>query len=159
MYLAVRCGPVGQEGNGGHAHNDQLALELQIDGEDWISDAGTYLYTPSPSLRNRYRSVAAHFSPQTDPPREPASLDVATFLLPDTALAKCLHFDGRSFSGMHEGFGQPIRRQIEIRESEIVITDAAKSPLKLKALPNVSRRWSPSTGIRPSPGYGIARAA
>jgi len=28
LYLALRCGSIGQNGNGGHAHNDQLTLEL-----------------------------------------------------------------------------------------------------------------------------------
>ena len=52
VYLVVRCGPVGQHGVGGHAHNDQLAIELSVDGEPWIQDPGTYLYTPIPELRN-----------------------------------------------------------------------------------------------------------
>ena len=38
------CLAVGQDGNGGHAHNDQLSIELNVDGEDWIADPGTYLY-------------------------------------------------------------------------------------------------------------------
>ncbi|MCH8006322.1 MAG: heparinase II/III family protein, partial [Planctomycetes bacterium] len=36
FYLAVRCGPVGQNGLGGHAHNDQLAIELSVENRDWI---------------------------------------------------------------------------------------------------------------------------
>lgn len=56
----VRCGSVGQNGNGGHAHDDQLSFELSIDGVRLIVDSGTYLYTPVPALRNRFRSAAMH---------------------------------------------------------------------------------------------------
>lgn len=56
----VRCGSVGQNGNGGHAHDDQLSFELSIDGVRLIVDPGTYLYTPVPALRNRFRSSAMH---------------------------------------------------------------------------------------------------
>ncbi|RKZ84103.1 MAG: heparinase, partial [Candidatus Parabeggiatoa sp. nov. 1] len=42
VYLAIRCGSNGQNGNGGHAHNDQLSFELAIDGITLISDPGTY---------------------------------------------------------------------------------------------------------------------
>lgn len=56
----VRCGSVGQNGNGGHAHDDQLSFELSIDDIRLIVDPGTYLYTPLPSKRNRFRSAAMH---------------------------------------------------------------------------------------------------
>ncbi|HOD43011.1 MAG TPA: heparinase II/III family protein, partial [Candidatus Wallbacteria bacterium] len=63
LYLAVFAGPNGQNGNGGHGHNDKLSFELSIDGKDLIVDAGTYLYTPLPERRNQFRSVRAHSVP------------------------------------------------------------------------------------------------
>ncbi|MFQ5654681.1 MAG: heparinase II/III family protein [Planctomycetota bacterium] len=60
LLLAVRCGPIGRGGNGGHAHNDQLSFVLVVDGEWIIDDPGTLLYTPSPAERNRARSTAWH---------------------------------------------------------------------------------------------------
>ncbi len=33
LFLAVRCGAIGQRGRGGHAHNDQLAIELDPEVE------------------------------------------------------------------------------------------------------------------------------
>jgi hypothetical protein len=63
LFFAVRCGSIGQNGNGGHAHNDQLALELQWQGQDILRDPGTYLYTPFPEERRRFRSVTAHAAP------------------------------------------------------------------------------------------------
>ena len=32
LHAVVRCGDVGQNGNGGHAHNDALSFELSLDG-------------------------------------------------------------------------------------------------------------------------------
>lgn len=60
LWLSIFAGPVGQNGNGGHSHNDKLSVELNIDGEDLLVDPGTYLYTPSPELRNLFRSTSAH---------------------------------------------------------------------------------------------------
>ncbi len=60
LYLAISAGPNGQNGNGGHAHNDKLSFELCIDGEDVTKDPGTYLYTPLPEMRNQFRSIRAH---------------------------------------------------------------------------------------------------
>jgi len=44
----------------GHTHNDKLSVELQVAGKDILLDAGTYVYTPLPDLRNTYRSAMAH---------------------------------------------------------------------------------------------------
>ena len=60
IYLAIRCGSIGQQGIGGHAHNDQLSFELHVDGVPLIIDPGTYLYTPSPPQRNLFRSTERH---------------------------------------------------------------------------------------------------
>ena len=40
LYAAIRCGPVGQLGHGGHDHNDQLSLELSVDGEETYPPTG-----------------------------------------------------------------------------------------------------------------------
>src|SRR4029078_8113870 len=60
IFLAIRCGSIGQRGNGGHAHNDQLSFELNVDGLDFLIDPGTYLYSPIPSRRNEFRSTGMH---------------------------------------------------------------------------------------------------
>lgn len=59
-YMIISCGPNGQNGNGGHCHNDKLSFELCIDGEDIIVDPGTYVYTSHPEWRNKFRSTAYH---------------------------------------------------------------------------------------------------
>ncbi len=60
LYLIISAGSNGQKGNGGHAHNDKLSFELNIDGKDIIVDSGTYLYTPLEEERNRFRSTKSH---------------------------------------------------------------------------------------------------
>lgn len=60
IYLAVRCGSIGQNDAGGHAHNDQLSFELCLGGKPVVVDPGTCVYTPLPDLRNRMRSTAMH---------------------------------------------------------------------------------------------------
>jgi hypothetical protein len=59
-YCFISCGPNGQNGRGGHAHNDKLSFELMLDGEDVIVDPGTYAYTSNPEERNKFRSTAYH---------------------------------------------------------------------------------------------------
>ena len=63
LFLCLRAGFPNGHGLDGHAHADQLSLEVCIDGVGWIRDPGSYLYTPSPRQRNLYRSSAAHFVP------------------------------------------------------------------------------------------------
>lgn len=60
IFLAIRCGSVGQNLNGGHAHNDGLSFELSMDGCKCLVDPGTYVYTPLPEQRNLFRSTGVH---------------------------------------------------------------------------------------------------
>jgi len=59
-YCMISCGPNGQKGICGHCHNDKLSFELHIDGMDVIVDPGTYVYTPIPKLRDKFRSTKSH---------------------------------------------------------------------------------------------------
>lgn len=58
-HVVVRCGDVGQNGNGGHAHNDLLSYELGY-AQPLVVDPGTYVYTADPAARNTFRSTASH---------------------------------------------------------------------------------------------------
>jgi uncharacterized heparinase superfamily protein len=59
-YCFISCGPNGEGGVGGHAHNDKLSFELTLNGQDIILDPGTYIYTPYPEERNKFRSTEYH---------------------------------------------------------------------------------------------------
>jgi hypothetical protein len=155
LYLAVRCGPIGQNGNGGHAHNDQLSLELSIDGRDWISDSGTYLYTPLPTRRNEYRSVIAHFAPQLSD-REPDNLDYSLFRLADEAKAACLYFGKKGFIGTHHGYGQPVYRIVRLFENALHIIDYTEGNTPLRDICRIDSNQP--TVIPRSLGYGLRNA-
>ena len=122
LWLAVHCGPIGQCGNGGHAHNDQLAAEVFVDGAPVWVDPGTYLYTPLPQRRDAYRSVHAHYAPRVAG-REPGRLDEALFRLGDEARARCVYFGPRGFIGYHEGYGPRVWRRIELAPDSTRIID------------------------------------
>ena len=63
LFLCLRAGLSPDDGTGGHAHVDQLCLEVSIEGVDWIRDPGSYVYTADVKSRNAYRSNHAHFVP------------------------------------------------------------------------------------------------
>ncbi len=155
VFLAIRCGSIGHGGRGAHAHNDQLSIELAIDGEDWIADPGSYLYTPFPRLRNAYRSVHAHYAPSFGR-REPGRLDLGDFWLGDESQARCLAFDENGFVGEHSGFGQPVRRTIAIGVTSIMIHDQGASVvadvIRCVGRRALAVRFPPSVPF--SPGYG-----
>jgi hypothetical protein len=62
LYMLVSACPNGQNGIGGHAHNDKSSFELEVDGKTIFRDPGTFLYTPNVKLRNKFRSTFAHNS-------------------------------------------------------------------------------------------------
>jgi hypothetical protein len=159
IYLAVRCGPIGQEGNGGHAHNDQLAIELQVDGEDWLVDPGTYLYTANPERRNAYRSVSAHFAPQLTVNAEPGRLDIGLFQLGNTARAKCQVFNSRGFVGLHRGYGVPVYRAIQLVSSTVIVRDYIPKSHQLRPIFDIDGCSAGKPPLPISHGYGLLRAA
>lgn len=154
FYAAVRCGPHGQAGNGGHAHNDQLSVELTINGHVIAADPGTYLYTPLPVRRNEYRAASAHFAPHIGG-IEPGKL-AALFSLPDHSHAVCLYFGSLGFIGRHMGYGTPVYRILRFAGSYLDISDYAEgSPLekcRFSMLADGNRRHQ---GPPFSAGYGI----
>ncbi|MBI3447048.1 MAG: alginate lyase family protein [Magnetospirillum sp.] len=157
LWLGIRCGAIGQNGRGGHAHNDQLAVELSVDGEDWIADPGTWLYTPLPEARNRYRSASAHCVPEL-PGVEPGRLDLGLFWLGDQAQACCRHFGLDGFVGEHRGYGFTVTRRVVVEEDKVVILD---SGLTVRG-DQVARSAAEARALTPqappfSSGYGKRR--
>lgn len=158
LFLAVRCGPGGTDGKGGHAHNDQLSIELTIDGEDWIADPGSFTYTADLRLRNAYRSVRAHSAPHSGR-KEPAPLNLGPFRLPDRAKAVCHGFQATEFSGVHYGFGFAQVRTIAFEDGAIVISDTPGDGIKGQQYATVHTPAEARAHFGPhvafSPGYGL----
>ena len=157
FFLSIRCGPIGQNGNGGHAHNDQLAVELNIDGENWIADPGTFVYTPDPTQRDLYRSVKSHAVPHWQD-QEPAKLNLGLFRLEDRAKAKCIEFGENFFHGIHYGYGFPIHRTITLETEKIVVRDApwdghGESQVLIQSAEQAQSFFREQAPF--SPGYGM----
>ncbi|MEM3433401.1 MAG: alginate lyase family protein [Candidatus Methanomethyliaceae archaeon] len=107
-YMVISCGPNGQGGIGGHAHNDKLSFELCIGGEDVIVDPGTYVYTLHPNWRNLFRSTAYHNTIVANyQDQNPISED-KLFYLRDLTHCRCIVWENRPdkdlFIGKHEGY-------------------------------------------------------
>ena len=148
LYLAVRCGEIGLGGLGAHAHCDQLAIELVVDGRECVRDPGSYLYTPFPDRRNAYRSAAAHHVPRT-PGREPADLTRGVFDLRGAAEGECLYCGPRGFVGRHAGYGPWVYRIIALENDGVQVRDFAEGGLRIVDPTPADLAFSP--------GYGWAR--
>jgi hypothetical protein len=59
-YLLFETGPVGQNNLGGHCHNDSLSIDVFADGQTWIVDPGTYVYSADYESRHSFRRTRAH---------------------------------------------------------------------------------------------------
>ena len=155
VFMSIRCGSIGQDGFGGHAHNDQLSITLMIDGEAAIDDPGTFTYTRDTHLRQQYRSVAAHFAPHAKA-LEPGSLDMGLWRLGNEAKANCLQYDKKCFFGRHQGYRENIYRKIEISENTINITDFWPKEIEFVSLQDQFKRLSSYGTLIPyCPAYGI----
>jgi len=153
LFLALRCGAIGQRGIGGHAHLDQLTMELVIGGRVLVSDPGTYLYTPLPKRRNAYRSARAHFVPRL-PGREPGDMSRNLFRLDGAGDGECLYFGPRGFAGWHFGYGDAIYRLVTIETDRVVVQDFAESGAVLEDPTPENLPFSPGYGKQCRSGLG-----
>lgn len=155
LFLGVRCGHIGQNGYGGHAHNDHLSVELNVDGRDLIADPGTYLYTPSPEMRNRYRSLKAHFAPRLKE-MEFGRLDLGLFQLGKQVEINDICFRANSFTGIITVYGYRIIRHISLTDNVVKIVDSCIPPgstdFQKQYLEPPDHRKQPEVSF--SPSYG-----
>ena len=126
----VACGPNGQQGVGGHAHNDKLSVVLMVHGRPVVVDSGTCCYSADIQLRDRFRSTAMHNTITVDG-REQNPLEDWRKLA-DRARAKCLAWhdsaDETFFLGSHSGYRNLKRThrrtvQLEKRAHKLLILD------------------------------------
>ncbi|QRK07940.1 alginate lyase family protein [Archangium violaceum] len=133
--VTVSAGLQGQHGVGGHSHNDKLSFELHLGGRPVIVDPGTGTYTREPTVRNAFRSTAAHNTLQVDgqeqSPLEPGRL----FALPEAARARVQVFQpGAELDRLtvrHDGYrslSSPVGVErtfvLDKRERALGVTDA-----------------------------------
>ncbi len=108
-HLALDAGDVGQDGAGGHAHNDTLSFTLSALGRTFLIDPGSYTYTASRAERNRFRSTAYHNTLQVNG-EEINPLPAEPFLLPGVARVTLHHWIVQPafdlFDASHDGYGR-----------------------------------------------------
>lgn len=121
--LAVRCGDNGQNGFGGHAHCDALALELVILGDPVIVDAGTYLYTPLPERRHQFRSASSHNTLVVEGRDQNRAHPDSLFHLLEEARPHVIGIGPGHFQGAHSGYGEKHIRTLEILDNSILGSD------------------------------------
>jgi hypothetical protein len=153
LFLAIRCPQRGFGAAPGHAHDDLLAVELQIDGRDMLADPGTFLYTPLPGERNRYRAAEAHSVPR---PAGNGRADLSRGLFEISAVpgAQCLFFGPQGFAGEAFGPGWRTIRVLLCDGDRIIISDGCLTgplaPLAAKeCLPFFCRGYGSKTAHSP----------
>ena len=121
-YFSIRCGPIGQNGVGGHSHYDQLAIEC-FTRKDWIArDPGTGTYTNDIELRNKFRSLEYHWGPKAKI-KFPKEDEFSCFKLNYMSDGKVVRFDKNNFLGYAEFNGKRIYRKIRIEDGIVYIED------------------------------------
>ena len=121
-YFSIRCGPIGQNGVGGHSHYDQLAIEC-FTRKDWIArDPGTGTYTNDIELRNKFRSLEYHWGPKAKI-KFPKEDEFSCFKLNHMSDGEVVSFDKNNFLGYAEFNGKRIYRKIRIDDGIVYIED------------------------------------
>jgi hypothetical protein len=131
LCVALRAGPYGQNGVGGHAHNDQLSLVVHADGKPLIIDPRTGSYTADPVARDRFRGTAAHATVTVGGEEQSPFFEGRPFALPDRARTGPVTVEdlGRvaSLAAEHGGYqrlGVRHRRRVTLlRELEVLLVE------------------------------------
>lgn len=123
FYVSVSATNNGQNGRGGHAHNDKLSIELQCKGIDYLLDPGTYLYTPNEKIRNQFRSVMMHNSIIVNNQEQNIIPFKQLFDLKDETLCGLIDYD-KNYIKLSCIYRDVIHiRSIYIKESGLIIID------------------------------------
>lgn len=154
LFLSLRCaGHARTDAPSGHTHDDNLAIELQIDGRDVIMDPGSYVYTPFPAIRERYRGAGAHLVPRAVDRQ--AAVPEGLFGLRHLARATCLHVSRQGLAGRLDGPDWQAWRVVELLPNALRITDAC-APGPLAPIPPDPPQVSNGYGKRTeSPAYSL----
>ena len=124
-YFSVRCGPIGQNGIGGHSHYDQLSIEC-FTNNSWIArDPGTGTYTDDIKIRNQFRSLEYHWGPKPKI-KIPEEDEFDCFRLNHMGDGEVLKSDKYNFLGFADFFGKRIYRKISFNEGKVSIEDFSK---------------------------------
>jgi len=121
-YFSIRCGPIGQNGIGGHSHYDQLSIECFTDNSWILRDPGTGTYTDDIDTRNKFRSLEYHWGPKAKI-QFPKEDEFDCFKLNYMGNGKTLQFDKYNFLGFADFNEKRIYRKIVFNDGEVSIED------------------------------------
>lgn len=148
LFVAIRCGSVGQNGHGGHAHHDQLSFELCLDDQPLVVDPGTYLYTPWREMRALFRSTQMHSTLRlrgTALDRQPDPAGPA-FALERPEAVEVVLFTAEQWVGVRRAAGAEHRRLLRFADGLLVGTEectpAGTKTLTFPLAPGVEPRSS-----------------
>ncbi len=144
LYLCIMAGGIGQNGNGGHAHNDKLSFELNIAGKDIIIDAGCYLYTSLIEKRNEFRSVHSHNVAIVDEQEQchwhPTNKGWFSMINEIDCKVISVTTNEIEFYAQYRDIRQ--KRRFIIDKHQLTIIDFANKPFRQ----NIARKFSPGYG-------------
>jgi hypothetical protein len=127
VYCCIRCGELSFRGDGVHSHNDQLSFELNVDGEDFIIDPGSYVYTADYKMRNLFRSTEMHNTVQVEKFEQNDFEEYNLFYMKEQTYAKNHGFNMNFFEGTHIGFKEKCniihKRTVLLEENSVLIKD------------------------------------
>lgn len=127
IYCLIRCGELSLKGQGGHSHNDQLSIELNIKGEDFFIDPGTGVYTANKDIRNLFRSTKMHNTVYIKDFEQNSFNENNLFEMKEESFARCLKFSNNQFEGEHFGYvdktGDIHKRKIVLKNNSLEIED------------------------------------
>jgi len=121
-YFSIRCGPIGQNGIGGHSHYDQLSIECFTNNSWILRDPGTGTYTDDIETRNKFRSLEYHWGPKAKI-KFPKEDEFDCFKLNYMSNGETLQFDKYNFLGFADFNGKRIYRKIFFNDGEVSIED------------------------------------
>ncbi|MBI4462135.1 MAG: heparinase II/III-family protein, partial [Acidobacteria bacterium] len=132
IYVLIRCGDVGREGIGGHAHCDQLSFELAVGRQPLVIDPGSYVYTADLGVRHRFRSTSSHNTVRVAGAEQNRIRVEDCFQMPDDTHARVRHWRSEpevdEFEGEHLGYRRLPARVVHRRAMTL---DKAESALYL----------------------------
>jgi hypothetical protein len=126
-YFISRCGKIGQNGKGGHDHNDHTSFELYVKGRQVIVDPGTYNYTAYFDERNKYRSAQYHniFAPLNEEQNlfDNISKDDLFWIREERTKGKIIQSDSAKFVATHEAYHTVCIRDVRFEDTKLYFSD------------------------------------
>jgi hypothetical protein len=132
LDLHFKCGKLGQNGKGGHDHNDNLSYCLYTNKIPLVVDPGTYCYTSDFSQRNKFRSNSYHNVVSIDDEEQNEYqeniIDDMFWLDTNRADTKLIVKQNRIVGSIYY-CGKQLEREIEFDSSIINISDLYNSKI------------------------------